>query len=42
MYHNAFGSLDLGYGAAISYLFTMLMFVISIAQIRILRRRYEY
>jgi multiple sugar transport system permease protein len=42
MYHNAFGSLDLGYGAAISYLFTMLMFVVSLIQIRVLRRRYEY
>jgi multiple sugar transport system permease protein len=42
MYTNAFNSLDLGYGAAISYLFTLLMFVISITQIRLLRRRYEY
>lgn len=42
MYQNAFGTLDLGYGAAISYLFTVLMFVISMIQLRVLRRRYEY
>lgn len=42
MYTNAFASLDLGYGAAISYLFTLLMLAISIIQIRVLRRRYQY
>lgn len=42
MYTNAFASLDLGYGAAISYLFTLLMLTISIVQIRVLRRRYQY
>lgn len=42
MYANAFASLDLGYGAAISYLFTFLMLAISVVQIRILRRRYQY
>lgn len=42
MYTNSFASLDLGYGAAISYLFTLLMFVISLTQMRLLRRRYEY
>ena len=42
MYTNAFANVDFGYGAAISYLFTLLMFVISMAEIRILRRRYQY
>jgi multiple sugar transport system permease protein len=42
MYKNAFADIDLGYGAAISYLFTLLIFTISVAEIRILRRRYEY
>jgi multiple sugar transport system permease protein len=42
MYRNAFQDLDLGYGAAISYLFTLLLFAITITEIRLLRRRYEY
>jgi multiple sugar transport system permease protein len=42
MYKKAFADIDLGYGAAISYLFTALIFMISVAEIRILRRRYEY
>jgi multiple sugar transport system permease protein len=42
MYKNAFADLNLGYGAAISYLFTAIMFMISVAEIRVLRRRYEY
>jgi len=42
MYKKAFADIDLGYGAAISYLFTALIFLISVAEIRILRRRYEY
>jgi len=42
MYRNAFSSLDLGYGAAISYLFTLMLFVITMTEIRLLRRRYEY
>ncbi len=42
MYSNAFDSLDLGYGAALSYLFAAMVFALSIAQIRLLRRRAEY
>lgn len=42
MYTNSFSSLDFGYGAAISYLFTLLMFAISITEIRLLRRNWEY
>lgn len=42
MYSNAFEFLDLGYGAALSYLFAGLVFVLSIVQIRLLRRPVEY
>lgn len=42
MYSNAFESLDLGYGAALSYIFALLVFVLSMAQIRLLRRPVEY
>lgn len=42
MYNNAFKSLDLGYGSALSYLFALMVFTLSIAQIRLLRRRVEY
>jgi multiple sugar transport system permease protein len=42
MYSNAFESLDLGYGAALSYLFAFLVFTLSIAQIRLLRRPVQY
>lgn len=41
-YSSAFSSFDFGYGAAVSYLFAAFVFVISIAQIRLLRRRVEY
>lgn len=41
-YSSAFSSFDFGYGAAVSYLFAAFVFVISIAQIRLLRRRAEY
>jgi multiple sugar transport system permease protein len=42
MYSNAFEFLDLGYGAALSYLFALIVFVLSVAQIRLLRRPVEY
>ncbi|NIS80057.1 MAG: ABC transporter permease subunit [Anaerolineales bacterium] len=42
MYEATFTRLDFGYGAAISYLLTVLIFVISIFQIRMLRRDVEY
>jgi multiple sugar transport system permease protein len=42
MYSNAFEFLDLGYGAALSYLFALIVFVLSLAQIKLLRRPVEY
>lgn len=42
MYSNAFEFLDLGYGAALSYLFALMIFTLSIIQIRLLRRPVEY
>ncbi len=42
MYANAFESLDLGYGAALSYLFALMIFCLSMAQLRLLRKRVEY
>jgi multiple sugar transport system permease protein len=41
MYEATFTKLDFGYGAAISYLLTGIVFVISVFQIRLLRRRVE-
>lgn len=41
MYEATFTKLDFGYGSAISYLLTAFVFVISIVQIRLLRRRVE-
>jgi multiple sugar transport system permease protein len=41
MYRETFTRLDFGYGAAISYLLTILVFAISIVQIRLLKRRVE-
>lgn len=41
MYEATFAKLDFGYGSAISYLLTGIVFVISIFQIRLLRRRVE-
>jgi len=41
MYEATFTKLDFGYGAAISYLLTAFVFVISVAQIRLLRRQVE-
>lgn len=42
MYSNAFEFLDLGYGSALAYLFALMVFVLSMAQIRLLRRPVEY
>jgi multiple sugar transport system permease protein len=42
MYSNAFEFLDLGYGSAISYMLAGMVFALSLAQIRLLRRRVEY
>jgi multiple sugar transport system permease protein len=42
MYHQAFDFLDFGYGSALSYLLAVLIFVLSLLQIRFLRREVEY
>ena len=42
MYSNAFEFLDLGYGSALSYLFALMVFTLSMIQIRLLRRPVEY
>jgi multiple sugar transport system permease protein len=42
MYEETFDYLDFGRGAAISYMLTGLIFVISIVQIRLLQREIEY
>lgn len=41
MYEATFNRLDFGYGSAISYLLTVFVFVISVVQLRMLRRRVE-
>jgi multiple sugar transport system permease protein len=41
MYDATFNRLDFGYGSAISYLLTIFVFIISIFQIRLLRRKQE-
>jgi multiple sugar transport system permease protein len=42
MYSNAFEFLDLGYGSALSYLFALMVFTLSMIQIRLLRRPVQY
>lgn len=42
MYSNAFEFLDLGYGSALSYMFAIMVFTLSMIQIRLLRRPVEY
>ncbi|HEX8597852.1 MAG TPA: sugar ABC transporter permease [Chloroflexia bacterium] len=42
MYENSFESLDLGYGSALSYIFAIMVFTLSMTQIRLLKRRVEY
>lgn len=39
MYEKTFSNLDFGYGSAISYMLAVFIFVISVVQIRLLRRR---
>jgi multiple sugar transport system permease protein len=41
MYEATFSRLDFGYGAAISYLLTIFVFIISLFELRLLRRRAE-
>lgn len=41
MYEETFAGLDFGYGSAISYMLTAFVLVMSIIQIRLLRRRVE-
>jgi len=41
MYDATFAKLDFGYGAAISYLLTVVVFMISVVQIRLLRKRVD-
>ena len=42
MYDATFNRLDFGYGSAISYLLTIVVFVISVVQIRLLRKQVEF
>jgi len=41
MYEATFTRLDFGYGSAVSFLLTFIVFIISIAQIRMLRRQVD-
>lgn len=41
MYEATFTRLDFGYGAAISYMLAVFVFMVSVVQIRLLRRRVE-
>ena len=41
MYEATFTRLDFGYGAAISYMLAIFVFMVSVVQIRLLRRRVE-
>lgn len=42
MYEATFTKLEFGYGSAISYLLTALVFVVSIVQLRLLRKKVEW
>lgn len=42
MYEATFTHLEFGYGAAISYLLTVFVFIISVVQIRLLLRKVDY
>jgi ABC-type sugar transport system permease subunit len=42
MYEETFENFEFGQGAAISYLLTAVVFIISLAQIRMLNREVEY
>lgn len=39
MYEATFGKIDFGYGAAISYLLTVFVFIISLVELRLMRQR---
>jgi ABC-type sugar transport system permease subunit len=39
MYESTFGRIDFGYGAAISYLLTLFVFLVSLLELRLLRRQ---
>jgi multiple sugar transport system permease protein len=39
MYEATFGKIDFGYGAAISYLLTVFVFIVSIIELRLMRRQ---
>jgi multiple sugar transport system permease protein len=41
MYKQAFTYLDFGYGSAIAIVLTALVFVLSVAQMRIMRRTFD-
>jgi multiple sugar transport system permease protein len=41
MYNEAFNFLDFGYGAALSYMLAILIFLLSFIQIKLLRRPME-
>ncbi|MBI3961660.1 MAG: sugar ABC transporter permease, partial [Deinococcus sp.] len=41
MYHQAFDFLDFGYGSAIAYLLAAIIFVLSVLQLKFLRRPVE-
>ena len=38
MYRQAFTFLDFGYGSAIAFMLTLIVFVLSLAQLRLFRR----
>ena len=38
MYRQAFTFLDFGYGAALSFMLTLIVFAMSLAQLRLFRR----
>jgi len=42
MYKKTFTYLDFGYGSAISYLLAAFIFMVSVIQIKLLRRKVEY
>jgi ABC-type sugar transport system permease subunit len=39
MYEATFGRIDFGYGAAISYLLTVFVFVVSLIELRLMRQQ---
>ena len=39
MYEATFGRIDFGYGAAISYLLTIFVFIVSLIELRLMKRQ---